>query len=46
MVSVEELPVTVAVEGMGEFVDVEAAGRGIDDVFVDSTFLVEFVGVA
>ncbi len=37
---VEELPVTVAVERMGEFVDVEAAGRSINDVFIDTTFLV------
>ncbi len=44
--SVEELPVAVAVERMGEFVDVQASGRGIDNVFIDTTFLVEFVGIA
>ena len=44
--SVEKLSVTVAVERVCQFVNVEAAGRGIDNVFIDATFLVEFIGIA
>ena len=45
-VLVEELPVAIVVEGVGEFVYVETACRGIEDIFIDTTFLVELVWVA
>ena len=38
--------IVIAINRAGNLFNVQAAGRSVDDVFVDTTFLIHFVGVA
>lgn len=45
-VSVKHHTVSVGIECLGQFVDVEAAGRCVNDVLVYASLAVQLVGVA